>query len=129
MRNSFALLLWTLVIASLSAARAQTAIANKDSIRKMNRHDFISQGHHANELKLGTYVVVSTVLNEADAKLMIKEYLKLKCPEPAYGYVSNKKLWYLYFEGEDDIEKAKLIRDNYRKNKMFKDAWLLTVHQ
>lgn len=52
--------------------------------------------------------------------------MSLKSP---YGYLTKKAVWYLHVGTSKDIEEAKANRDEYRKLKMFKDAWLLTVHE
>jgi hypothetical protein len=59
----------------------------------------------------------------------VKEMKKLKLPVPSYGYQSNKQVWFIYFEGNDDIEKARQQRVELTKRDMYKGAWLLTIHQ
>jgi hypothetical protein len=117
-----------MVIIFLLVTVTLSAQTERDSIRQSNRHDFIVVGNHQQELKTGDYIVVATTLTEEDAKRMIKEYKKLKVPEPLYAYVSNKSLWFIYFAGGNGIEVARQKRDEIRKNKVYKDAWLLTIH-
>ena len=93
------------------------------------RHEFARRGAHSSELELGDYVIVGAFRSEANAKHMTDELKKLGFSEADYGYLTDKAVWYIHFEPTDDIEEAKAKRNKYRKMKMFKDAWLLTVHQ
>ena len=93
------------------------------------RHEFATRGNHAEELELGDYVIVGAFRSEVNAKHMTDELKKLGFSEADYGYLTSKSVWYIHFAPTDDIEEAKAKRNKYRKMKMFKDAWLLTVHQ
>ena len=129
MNRSGIFIVLSFLIFDVSLLKAQ--IQPGDSTRQISRrerHDFIRGGSHSQELKRGNYVVVATTLNETDAKKLVEEYKKLKAPAPHYGYVSRKALWYLCFSGEDDIDQARQKRDDLRKHKAYKDAWLLTIH-
>jgi hypothetical protein len=93
------------------------------------RHDFVRKGTQSNDIKMGDYVVVAQTVSEADAKKFVKEMKKLNLPVPVYGYQSNKKFWFVYFDGSDDIERARQKRNELAKHDMYKSAWLLTIHQ
>ena len=93
------------------------------------RHEFVKHGKHASEMTLGDYVVLRVAASEINAKEMAEEIRKSGYTEVGYGYLTNKESWYIYIKSGNDIEEAKVIRDKYRKNERFKDAWLLTVHQ
>jgi hypothetical protein len=45
-----------------------------------------------------------------------------------YGHLTEKNLWYVYLIQTTDINAARAERDRLRKMKLFRDAWLLTVH-
>jgi hypothetical protein len=128
MKNLLSILCFAIVLSNASYLQAQSNV-RQDSIPKPNRHDFVGRGTHPNELKLGDYVVVGTALSEKDANLMVKQFKKLKYPTPSYAYLTIKSLWYIYYGSYTEIEEAKLKRDEYRKYKMYQNAYLLTVHQ
>ena len=102
---------------------------NEDGHPHAERHEFARRGTHQSEMELGDYVIVGVFRGEANAKHMSDELKKLGFSEADYGFLSEKAVWYVHFEPTDDIEEAKTKRNKYRKMKMFKDAWLLTVHQ
>ena len=93
------------------------------------RHEFYKRGDHASEMDLGDYVIVGVFKSEANAKRVSDGYRNLGFSEVDYGFQSGKNLWFVHIAGSDDIEEARTMRNKYRKMKMFKDAWLLTVHQ
>jgi hypothetical protein len=97
--------------------------------QESHRHEFVRKGTQANDIKIGDYVVVAQTVSEADAKKFAKEMKKLKLPVPSYGYQSNKQFWLVYFDGSDDIDKARQKRDELGKHDMYRSAWLLTIHQ
>jgi type IX secretion system PorP/SprF family membrane protein len=93
------------------------------------RHEFVKRGDHVSEMDLGDYVIVGVFRSEANAKRVSDGYRNLGFSEVDYGFQSGKNLWFVHIAGSDDIEEARTARNKYRKMKMFKDAWLLTVHQ
>jgi type IX secretion system PorP/SprF family membrane protein len=93
------------------------------------RHEFVRRGEHASEMDLGDYVIIGVFRSEANAKRVSDGYRNLGFSEVDYGFQSGKNLWFVHVAGSDDIEEARAMRNKYRKMKMFKDAWLLTVHQ
>jgi hypothetical protein len=93
------------------------------------RHEFVLRGNHEKEMELGDYVIVGVFRSEANAKHMTDELRKLGFSEVDYGFLTNKAVWYIHIADSNDIEEARSKRNKYRKMKMFKDAWLLTVHQ
>jgi hypothetical protein len=117
--------IFLLALPGISTAQDKTT----ENARKADRHEFVKRGVHASELPLGDYVIVSVFQTEDNAKAMKKEYVKQNFPEAQYGYLTNKQLWYIYFGVTTGIEEAKKKRDEFRKNQLFQDAWLLTVHQ
>lgn len=129
MKKSLRISIWVFWLASSIAAIGQTLETEEISTENSSRHQFVMRGDGLHELKSGDYVIVGMCLRESDAKRMMEELKRLEHPVPSYGYLSNTQLWYLFFGGKDDIETAHQERDKYRKMKMFKNAWLLTVHQ
>jgi hypothetical protein len=118
--------LFALILLSLAAHHVS---AQDSKPEQSHRHDFVRKGDQANDMKMGDYVVVAQTVSEADARKFVKEMKKLKLPVPSYGYQSNKQFWFVYFEASDDIEGARLKRNELRQNDMYKSAWLLTIHQ
>ena len=94
-----------------------------------DRHEFVQQGNHPKELTLGDYVIGGAFSKEERAQQLIEDLKKLGFTETGYGYLSNRGRWFIYLARRDDIEAAKRARDKYQKSEMFKDAWLLTVHE
>jgi type IX secretion system PorP/SprF family membrane protein len=102
---------------------------NEEGHPHAERHEFAKRGNHASELDLGDYVIVGVFKGEANAKHFSGELKKLGFSEVDFGYLTEKAVWYVHIAGGNDIQEAKNKRNKYRKMKMFKDAWLLTVHQ
>lgn len=92
------------------------------------RHEFVKKGDHKDELDYGDYVIVGVFKSDVNAKHFSEGLKNLKFSAD-YGHSSLKNLWYVYLAQASDINKAKAERDKYRKMKMFRDAWLLTVHE
>lgn len=92
------------------------------------RHEFVKMGDHKDELDLGDYVIVGVFKTDANSK-HFTDGLKKMGFKADYGHLSEKNLWYVYIAQTKDINKARAERDKYRKMKIFKDAWLLTVHE
>jgi type IX secretion system PorP/SprF family membrane protein len=91
------------------------------------RHEFVKHGDHKSELDVADYVVTGVFKDESNARQFSNGLKKLGF-KGNYGHLSEKNLWYVYIVSTDDINKAKAERDKYRKMKIFRDAWLLTVH-
>ena len=92
------------------------------------RHEFVQQKNGNNEIAIGNYTVLATSGTEAEAKHAVQEIEKLGYNGIGFGYLSVKKLWYIYVGAGNDLEKAQATRDKYRKTDRFKEAWILTVH-
>lgn len=123
--------LTTILILLLTITGIQTFAQNSNDSAKVKamRHEFVQQGKHKNELKLGDYVIAAIFKSEENAKHITEEYHKNGFPEANYGYLSSKNTWYVHLAVFDEIDKAQEARNKHQKQKMFKDAWLLTVHQ
>jgi type IX secretion system PorP/SprF family membrane protein len=92
------------------------------------RHDFVKQGDHPEEMDLADYVIVGAFRSKENAERYDRQMIDMGFPEVHYGFLSARNLWYVYVAATNSVEEAKAARDKYRKLKMFKDAWLLTVH-
>ncbi len=91
------------------------------------RHEYVQKGDHQDELDYGDYIVVGVFKSDANAKHFSEGLSNLKF-NADYGHLTLKNLWYVYLLKTESIEVARAERDKYRKMKMFRDAWLLTVH-
>lgn len=90
------------------------------------RHEFVEKGGHHEEIDYGDYVVVGVFKSRDNSEHYSKELNKLKFSTD-FGYLTVKGLWYVYLEKSYDINQARADRDKFRKMKIFRDAWLLTV--
>lgn len=126
MRKTGNVILWFFLLGfSIDYLFAQSTDENVHA----QRHEFVKRGNHAEELKLGDYVVVGVFQGKGNAKSMARELKKLSYANAAYGYLTNKNLWYVHLGTAADIETARNDRDKIKKMKMFKEAWLLTVQE
>lgn len=108
----------------------------KDSVERLKsvppateRHEFVKKGDHAKEMDLADYVIVGAFRAEENAKRFDEQLVKLGFPEAHYGFLTARNIWYVYIASSDDIDEARALRDKYRQMAMFKEAWLLTVHE
>jgi type IX secretion system PorP/SprF family membrane protein len=93
------------------------------------RHEFAKRGNHHEELEEGTHVITGAFASRANAEHFVKSLKSLGYADADFGHLSVKNIWYVFLTLEADVEKAKSERNRLQKNKMFKDVWLLTVHQ
>ncbi|HTH58439.1 MAG TPA: PorP/SprF family type IX secretion system membrane protein [Cyclobacteriaceae bacterium] len=92
------------------------------------RHEFVKKGSHHEEMDYGDYVIVGVFKGRPNAEHFSTGLNKMSFTSD-FGYLTEKNLWYVYIAAADDINEAKAERDKYRKLKIFRDAWLLTVHK
>jgi type IX secretion system PorP/SprF family membrane protein len=92
------------------------------------RHEFVKKGEHHEEMDYGDYVIVAVFRSREHAESFTQGLKKMSF-KADFGFLTNKAQWYVYIAETDNIEEAKAERDNYRKLKIFRDAWLMTVHQ
>jgi type IX secretion system PorP/SprF family membrane protein len=91
------------------------------------RHEFVKRGNHVDEMEIGDYIIVGVFRAKENAKHFSDGLVKLGFSISDFGYSTEKNLWYVYLGETDDIDMARRERDKYRKMKMFKDCWLLTM--
>lgn len=90
------------------------------------RHETFKRGGSPKELPAGEYIIAGVFSSEANANRYTNGLRQLGY-SPNYGFLTEKKLWYVYIHRSTDINQARQERDKFRKLRMFKDAWLLTV--
>lgn len=92
------------------------------------RHEFVKKGEHHEEMDYGTYVIAGVFRSRPNAE-NFSNGLKKMSFTPDFGFLTAKSLWYVYVASTAEINDAKTERDKYRKLKIFRDSWLLTVHK
>lgn len=92
-----------------------------------DRYEKVKKGTHIAEIEPGDYLVVGIFKTEANAKKWAEGLKGMKFEGIDYGYQSDKGLWYVHFPDSKSIDAAKVSQAKYRKTKLFRDAWLLTV--
>lgn len=97
-----------------------------DAHPNAERHEFVKRGGHQEELDANDYVVAGVFKSDLNAN-HFGEGLKKLGFKADYGHLTEKNLWYVYISQSNDINTARADRDKFRKMKIFRDAWLLTV--
>jgi hypothetical protein len=93
------------------------------------RHEFVRKGNHSDEMAIADYVVSETTTTEDDAKNQSEKLQQIENVRVGYGYLTQKKLWYVYVKGPtDNIDDTRVLCDRIRHQEKFKNVWLLTVH-
>jgi type IX secretion system PorP/SprF family membrane protein len=92
------------------------------------RHEFVKRGNHTDEMDLNDYVIVGAFRGKENAVKFETGLEAMGFKDADYGFISARNIWYVYIYSGNDLTDVKVQRDKYRKMKMFKDAWLLTVH-
>jgi hypothetical protein len=90
------------------------------------RHEFVKQGSHPEELEVADYVIGGAFKSSGNAKHFADGLSKLGF-KAKYGHLTEKNLWYVYLIQTNDINVARAERDKMRKLLLLRDAWLLTV--
>ncbi|MFM7193978.1 MAG: SPOR domain-containing protein, partial [Bacteroidota bacterium] len=93
------------------------------------RHEFVRRGGHQSELSAGDFVIVGVFKTEVNAKRWADGLKAMGFKDIDYGFLTERTVWYVHFAGIDDLTEARSVRDQYRKLKVFRDAWLLTVQE
>lgn len=97
-----------------------------DTHPNAERHEFVKRGGHQEELEAGDFVVSGVFKSDLNANHFADGLKKLGF-EADYGHLTEKNLWYVYISQSNDINTARADRDKFRKMKIFRDSWLLTV--
>ena len=93
------------------------------------RHEFVKRGNHTDEMDLNDYVIVGAFRGKENAQKFHKGLTAMGFNDSDYGFITARNIWYVYVYSGNDLAVVRTERDKYRKMKMFKDAWLLTVHE
>jgi type IX secretion system PorP/SprF family membrane protein len=88
----------------------------------------VKRGGHMLELETGTYVIVGA-FSTYDSAERYSDELFFKGYPTRFGYISERGLWYVYHFRSDNAAEAREERDKVRKNKIFSEAWILTVEK
>jgi hypothetical protein len=91
------------------------------------RHEFVKRGTHKDEMDIADYVIAGVFKSRENARHFADGIDKMGF-QADFGHLTEKGLWYVYIYESQNIEEARAERDRFRKMKMFRDAWLLTVH-
>jgi type IX secretion system PorP/SprF family membrane protein len=97
-----------------------------DAHANSERHEYARRGSTKEDLKPGDYVVAGVFKTSSSADRYADGLNKLGF-KAEYARVSEKNMWCVYIVSAKNINEAKAERDNFRKMKIFRDAWLLTV--
>ena len=108
--------------------KEEHGLAN-DAHAHAERHEFVKQGGHHAEMDIGDYVIAGVFKMEENAKKYSDGLLKLGFSESDYGYLTQNNLWYVHIAQSNDLDAIRQHRDQFRKMKIFREAWLLTVHK
>jgi type IX secretion system PorP/SprF family membrane protein len=101
-------------------------VTNPPPVVDIGRHETFHRGRHNRELAVGDFLVAGVFSSEANATRYTNG-LKQLGHRADFGHLTEKQLWYVYIYQSNDINEARVQRDKYRKQRMFKDAWLLTI--
>ncbi len=93
------------------------------------RHEIVKRGGHKEELEVGDYVIAGVFRQRENAKKYSDGLIKLGFKDSDFGFLTTNNLWYVHIAETNDIEAARSFRDTFRKMKMFREAWLLTVQK
>lgn len=110
-------------------ANEPTAEHNETHHPNAERHETVKKGNHQDELQVGDYVIAGAFKVEANAKKYSEGLVKLGFTDADFGFLTEHTVWYVYIAETNDITVARTSRDKFRKMKIFKEAWLLTVQK
>lgn len=97
-----------------------------DTHANSERHEYSKRGTGKEDLKPGDYVVAGVFKTSSSADRYADGLVKLGF-KADYGHISEKNMWCVYIVIAKNINEARAERDNFRKMKIFRDAWLLTI--
>ena len=97
-----------------------------DTHANAERHEYAKRGTGKEDLKPGDYVVAGVFKTSSSADRYADGLVKLGF-KAEYGHITEKNMWCVYIVIAKNINEARAERDNFRKMKIFRDAWLLTV--
>lgn len=94
------------------------------------RHEIVKKGQHPDELENGNYVVVGAFKSKLNAA-RYSNMLRDRGHKNSFGFVSEKKIYYVFVFTSGNLEETREIRDQYRNltDFQFSDSWVLTVEE
>jgi type IX secretion system PorP/SprF family membrane protein len=105
------------------------SVAAAETHPHAERHEFVKRGTHTDEMDLADYVIVGAFRGKENAQRFATGLIAMGHKQTDYGFISARNIWYVYVSSGNDLAAVKAERDKFRKLAMFKDAWLLTVHE
>ena len=92
------------------------------------RHEIVKRGAHPDELGNANYVIVGAFKSRSNAA-RYSNMLREGGHENSFGFVSAKKVYYVFVFSSGDLEETRSIRNQYRglPDFEFPDSWVLTV--
>ncbi|MEX2233158.1 MAG: PorP/SprF family type IX secretion system membrane protein [Cyclobacteriaceae bacterium] len=90
------------------------------------RHEVVKRGNHTEELEASEYVTVG-VFKSRDNGNHFSNGLRSLNFRTNLGYLTEKKLWYVYLLKTNNIERARAEQARVSKMFLLRDAFLLTV--
>lgn len=101
----------------------------EDAIKtvKSIRHEVVKRGNHTEELPTSEYVVVGVFKSRDNANHFSNGLRSLNF-KTNLGYLTEKKLWYVYLLKTNNIERARAEQARVSKMFLLRDAFLLTVN-
>jgi type IX secretion system PorP/SprF family membrane protein len=106
----------------------QEPVVRTEPPKEGERHETFKRGNHSKELPAADFVIAGAFSSEANANRYSRGLQELGF-KANYGHLTVKQLWYVYIFQSKDINQSRAQRDKFRKSRMFKDAWLLTVQE
>ncbi|MEX2233332.1 MAG: DUF5723 family protein, partial [Cyclobacteriaceae bacterium] len=94
------------------------------------RHEIVKKGAHPDELENANYVIVGAFKSKLNAG-RYSNMLRDRGHENSFGFVSEKKLYYVVVFSSGNLEETREIRNQYRDltDFQFPDSWVLTVEE
>ncbi len=90
------------------------------------RFEIFKRGSHPRELPAGFFIINGVFSTPENANRFATRLNNMGFVA-RYGYLTAKRLWYVYVSQSDDINLIKADVEKYRNFQLFKDAWILMV--
>jgi hypothetical protein len=94
------------------------------------RHEIVKKGTDRDELQNANYVVVGAFKSKSNAG-RYSNMLRQRGHENNFGFVSAKKVYYVFVFSSGNLDETREVRNQYRNltDFQFPDAWVLTVEE
>jgi hypothetical protein len=86
----------------------------------------VKRGNHPLEVPTGHYVIAGAFSIFGNAE-KYSDYLFKKGHPASFGFLTEKKLFYVWIYTGNNADATRRYRDFIRQNKLFSDAWYLLV--